>query len=115
MIYLAAPYSSPDIEVRQTRYEMACKATAELLREGKIIFSPIVHSHPLTDHGLPGDWAFWQKVDTHMLRKSDRLLVLMMPGWKESIGVQAEIALAERLGIGVEYRSFGREEATEVA
>ncbi len=115
MIYLATPFSSPDIEVRQARYEEACRETAELLREGKIVFSPIVHSYPLTEYGLPGDWEFWQKVDSHMLRKADRLLVLMMPGWKESIGVQAEITLAERLGIGVEYRSFGREEATEAA
>ncbi len=105
MIYVCSPYSDPNLEVRQARYEAACRATVELLREGKVVFSPIVHSHPLTDHGLPGDWQFWQKVDSHMLRKADRVLVLMMPGWKESVGIQAEIALAERLGIGVEYRS----------
>ena len=44
MIYLASPYSDPDPAVRQSRFEAACKATAEMLRAGLIVFSPVMWS-----------------------------------------------------------------------
>lgn len=68
MIYLASPYSDPDPAVREQRYEAACAATVAMLRAGHVVFSPIVHSHPLVAYGLPTDWAFWQRVNgDHLL------------------------------------------------
>ena len=59
MIYLASPYSHPDPAVRKERFHAACQARAELIRAGWIVFSPIVHSHPLVEHGVPTTWDFW--------------------------------------------------------
>ena len=41
MIYLASPvHASPIRAVRQQRFEAACRAAAELIRQGKTVFSP---------------------------------------------------------------------------
>ena len=103
VVYLASPYSHPDPRVRQARFQAACRAAAALLSAGEIVFSPIAHSHPIAAHGLPTDWEFWECADGELLRRCDELLVLMLPGWQESRGVQAEIAMARELGMPVRY------------
>lgn len=101
MIYLASPYSHPDPAVRDERFRAACRATAALLRAGEVAFSPIVHSHPLVAFGLPTAWAFWDRIDRAYLERCDEVVVLMLDGWKESVGVRAEIGLARGLGKAV--------------
>jgi len=103
MIYLASPYSHPDSDVHEHRYREACYTTASLLRVGHVVYSPIIHSHPLVEHGLPTDWTFWQQTDRELLRRCDEVIVLTLVGWRESIGVAAEIALARDLGKPVRY------------
>ena len=41
--------------------------------------------------------------DTPPERRCDRLVVLMLDGWKQSRGVHAEIAIARRLGLPVTF------------
>ena len=101
MIYLASPYTHPDLAVRQRRFDAACGATARMVREGRFVFSPVVHSHPLTRYGLPGDWDFWQRYDRAHLERCDEIVVLALDGWRESKGVQAEVAIARELGMPV--------------
>jgi hypothetical protein len=103
LIYLCSPYTHPDIAVRQARFESACRAAAELIQQGKTIFSPIAHSHFICRYGLPLDWEFWQQHDRRYLEVCDEMVVLMIPGWQESVGVQAEIAIARELGKPVSY------------
>jgi hypothetical protein len=103
MIYLASPYSSPDPKVREWRYQQACRATAKLLQQGLVVISPIVHSHPLVAHGLPTTWAFWSRIDGEYLAHCKVLAVLTLPGWQESVGVQAEIRRALELGLPVMF------------
>jgi nucleoside 2-deoxyribosyltransferase len=103
VIYLASPYSHPDEAVRETRFRQACWHAVRLMREGQLVYSPIVHSHPLAEMGLPGDWPFWAEHDRAMLERCDVLSVLKLPGWTESVGVSAEIGMAEALRIPVRY------------
>ena len=103
MIYLASPYSHPDEAVREQRFRAACRATAQLLASGSTVFSPIVHGHPLVEHGLPTDWSFWERFDRDHLERCDEVLVLMLDGWRESVGVAAEIEIAAGLGMHVRY------------
>ncbi len=58
MIYLASPYSHDDPAVRQERFDAACRAAAELVRQGKTVFRPVAHSHAICRYGLPWDWRF---------------------------------------------------------
>lgn len=103
MIYLASPYSSPSAVVRRCRYWEACRAAASLIRSGHVVFSPIVHSHPLVEHGLPLDWTWWERIDREFLVRCDEVIVLTLDGWEQSLGVAAEIRLAEELGKPVRY------------
>ncbi|MBS0210422.1 MAG: DUF1937 family protein [Planctomycetes bacterium] len=107
MIYLASPYSHPSTAVRERRFEEACRAAATLLRSGLVVFSPIVHSHPIAGLGLPTNWEFWSQIDRAYLARCDVLAVLTLAGWQDSVGVQAEIAFARELGLPTVYVAPG--------
>lgn len=107
MIYLASPYNHYDTEVRNERYSMTLKATAYLLKRNYIVFSPIVHNHHLASQfDLPREWEFWKNIDEVFLRKADELIVLLLDGWKESIGVKAEIKIAKERGIPIRFMQY---------
>ncbi|HZT79162.1 MAG TPA: DUF1937 family protein [Gemmataceae bacterium] len=103
MIYLASPYSHPDPAVREERFHAACRAAAALLRAGHAVFSPIAHSHALARHGLSEDWKFWEPFDREYLERCDEVVVLMLAGWRESVGVREEVRIARELGKPVRY------------
>jgi hypothetical protein len=105
MMYLASPYSDPDPSVCEARFDATCRATAELLRRGVLVFSPVVHSHPLVRFQLPTSWDYWGVYDRAYLRLCDRLTVLTLDGWRESRGVQAEIDLAIDMDLPIAYWS----------
>lgn len=103
MIYLASPYSDPDPKVQEARWKAACRAASEMMRAGEHIFSPIAHTHPIAEFGLPGGWDFWEAYDREMLRACCELRVLMLDGWKTSKGVNAEVDIATEMGIPVRF------------
>ena len=107
LTYLASPYSHPDPWVRQERYNQALNALTKLLSADKFVFSPIVHSHH-ADGRLRGekDHSFWMRQAIEMLKRSDRLTVLMLDGWKQSKGVAQEVVFASRQGIPVDYMEW---------
>jgi hypothetical protein len=110
LTYLASPYSHPDCFVQKIRYEQACKATATLIRRGHLVYSPIVHSHPLVKHGLPADWSYWREIDEAMLSRCHQLIVLTLDGWEHSKGVMAEIELAHKMDLPIWYIGPGQAE-----
>jgi len=103
MIYLASPYTHSDPVVRQRRFEAVCRVAAGMIRSGKTVFSPIAHSHALVQYGLPADWGAWEEHDRRFLDACDELVVLTLDGWRESQGVQSEIAIAQELGKPVSF------------
>jgi len=99
MVYLASPYAHPDPATREARFRAACRQAASLLRCGINVYSPIAHTHGIAAEGdLPTDWSFWEKFDRQYIKMCDEVWVLALDGWEESRGVQAEIALARKLG-----------------
>lgn len=104
MIYLASPYSAETPELMQRRYEQVLDYTATKINHGVVVYSPIVHNHPIVvKWGLPTDWEFWKKFDAEMICGADELWVLKLPGWDQSKGVAAEVAIAIDLDIPVTY------------
>ena len=101
MIYLASPHAHPDPAVREARERAAAKYTIRQFQCGLPLYSPIVYSAAIAAHNLP--WDFWMKFDRPFLKAADRVWVLMLDGWKESKGVQAEIGIARKLGKHVAY------------
>ena len=103
-IYLAVPYSNPDPEIREKRYNAVTRLTGLMSKEGYIVFSPITHSHPVAKMTkLSGGWGFWSKIDYAFIRACKICVVYMLPGWRQSVGVQAEIKYCEEHGIPVMY------------
>lgn len=107
LCYLASPYSHPDPMVRQQRADATCRAAAELIRQGKVVFSPIAHSDTLCRYGLPLDWGFWQHIDRRFLEACDEVAVLLLAGWQDSVGVKEELAIARELGKPVTFIAAG--------
>lgn len=104
LIYLAAPYNDPDPEVVQGRMTIVTYELARLASEGSVAFSPLL-MHYCLNAGieLPSDYKFWKNYCLTMLRKSDKLYVLTLPGWENSPGVQSEIRAASEWGIPLSY------------
>ncbi len=103
MIYLASPYSHDDPYIMESRFHAAAKKASELMKNGEIVFSPIVHAHPIAQYGLPKEWEFWQKFDEFFLSLASEIYVLMLDGWQESTGVNNEIRIAMDLGLAITY------------
>ena len=75
--------------------------------QGAVVYSPIVHSHPITERfKLPVTWEFWAHFDRSMIQRADALEVLMLPGWCRSVGVNAEIDFARGLGLPITFHEF---------
>ena len=104
MIYIAIPYTHKNPAVMDARAEVADHVAALLTRIGYEVYSPISSWHHISkEYSLPTDYEFWKNLNDRMMLNSDRVLVIMLDGWKESKGVQDEIAFAERFGIEVKY------------
>ncbi len=103
-IYLACPYTHDDPAVREARFEAANRAAAKLMTPGHSVFSPISMTHPIAETAdLPKGWEFWAGQDLPFLEWCDKVVVLQVPGWKESVGVQEEIRIARDMGRMIEY------------
>ena len=104
MIYLAAPYSHDDPAITDARYHYVNRVAGYLMMQGAVVFSPLSHSHVIAaEGGMPIDWTFWAQQDLAILARCDSILVLTIPGWQQSLGVQAEIGFAREHGIPVKY------------
>jgi hypothetical protein len=105
LTYLACPYSTPNPEEKEWRYQQVTLAAAWLTDHyGLTVFSPITHSHPMHTIGCcKGDWSFWEKVDRDYLAVSNQLIILLLEGWDRSTGLNAELGLARDAGIPVHY------------
>jgi len=102
LIYLAAPYTHEDPQVRETRFQLINGAASHLMRAGVHLFSPISHTHPIAlAGGLPTGWDFWRSYDETMLSACGAIVVLMLAGWDTSKGVTAEVSIGEKIGLPI--------------
>ena len=105
-IYLAIPYTG----IEQSSYIQSLNTTAFLMEMNKgemNVFSPILHSHPLTNLGLKGNWDFWKEIDYQFIDWCDEVYVLIPKEGGEliysSVGVQAELKYAKEKGKKITY------------
>ncbi|HWT40364.1 MAG TPA: DUF1937 family protein [Dongiaceae bacterium] len=104
LYYLASPYSHKDKRIMEYRYMLVAAAAAELYTRGYNLLEPIGAGHPLAiRYDLPQGYEYWKRRDELMIERSDGVIVLMIDGWKESKGVQAEIEHALSIGKFVWY------------
>jgi len=102
--YLGIPYTDDDPAVEDWRAEVSNVVAAELTRQGRVIFAPISAWHHIAKkYTLPGTFEYWLKLDEEFIKASKKLLIVTLPGYKESKGVNEEIRLAKKYLIPVEY------------
>lgn len=95
-IYVASPYSgwAADGQPGLSRAAGAAAAlTGELMKGGMVAYSPIAHGHYVTLNSYldPLDHEMWMRQCYGMMEKASGLIVLQLPGWIDSKGVQMEI------------------------
>jgi hypothetical protein len=115
LYYLACPYTAIGLEghaaaqVRHDRFLTITHIAARLMAEhGLLLLTPITASHGIHIHDptfkLGGAWEQWKALDEKQIECVDGgVIVVMMPGWKESTGVTAEIKHAHKHAKSVYY------------
>lgn len=102
--YLASPYTHKDPKIKKKRATDVTICAVELLKHRVFTFAPIAYNEPWEKYDVPSDWGFWECFDKSFVERCDGgLIVLMLDGWKESVGVQAEIEYAHSLNLPVFY------------
>jgi hypothetical protein len=102
--YLASPYSSKNEYVKEHRYLTICAISAALTNMGYLLIEPIGASHPIARmFKLPTGYEFWKTRDRALIERSNGVIVAMMDGWEQSVGVTDEIEFATSIGKPVYY------------
>ena len=103
--YLASPYSHPSDELKNLRYEAVNRVGAILCKRNLIIIEPIAMCHMKSlQYDLPTGYEYWKTRDRTFVKLSDGgVIVLAIPGWRESVGVSDEVQYARELGHEVYY------------
>lgn len=102
-VYLGSPYSLYRTGHNAAAYEVAV-ATVRLMQRGLRVYSPIAHGHFVSKHGdLPQTWAFWKEQCQPMIDAASSLVVLLMHGWQDSVGLAYEIEAFAAAGKPIVY------------
>jgi len=107
-VYVATPYTKYGHGHAAAAYD-AAEVAARLIDYGLSPMSPIAHSHAVATVGRLDkvDGYLWQRVDAPWVRVAEACVVVKMPGWEESAGVQHEIAEFTAAGKPVVYLDWG--------
>ena len=104
--YISNPYNGTD-EQREQRAQIAARVCGLLLKKGIHAWSPIVHNHAMmktfNEFSLEERQTKILEFDFSLLKASQGMIVLTIPGWDISFGVTAEIQLCKNLKIPVYY------------
>lgn len=111
IIYLACPYTHPDLAVREERFRLVTEAAAHLIAGGRIVYSPLTMTHPI-DRVLAKDETtlgsdYWLDFDQAFMEICAEIVVLKLDGWESSSGVRREIAFFQEQNRPVTYKEPG--------
>lgn len=97
--YFASPYSSKYPWVKWYRYYRTVKWGAYLIKKGFTLLEPIsmCHWHSVF-FNMPTGYKFWQSRDREFISRCDGIILLEIPGWHKSVGVNDELRYAFSLG-----------------
>lgn len=95
IVYLACPYTDSKVHVREERFRAATEAAAALIRQGRIVFSPITMTHPIDVVLSEGEGTlgsdFWVSFDEAFMSCCSEMIILQVPGWNTSRGIAREV------------------------
>ena len=107
IVYLACPYSHLSMDVRLSRFEASAHAAADLIHQGKFVYSPITMTHPIdlvmAEEGETMGSDYWCDFDEAFMRVCSEMIILTIPGWRESRGIAREARFFRDAGKPVRY------------
>lgn len=117
-IFLACPYSHADESVVNQRFNACNEVAAAIIESGNAVFSQVTMSHPINQvfrhTEKSGVGKRWAPVDAFFMQTMEELIILDLPGWDKSAGIQREIAFFEQRGQRVSLWSEIQSEFTHV-
>ena len=116
--YMASVYTSYP-EGKEQAFVEACKQVTRLQTNnpGEVFYSPIVHCHAMRKYGGFDnfDWeGFIRPIDFAFLKKAKAMIVIMMPEWQTSVGINDELKYARKLGKPILYVEPGTKEIPRI-
>ena len=87
--YMASPYGRHPLGT-QHAYQVCVNETARLWRAGIVAFSPIVNTHPCSDHLPEWEHEDWMRLDYVMCDAACGAILLADESWEISKGMQLE-------------------------
>ena len=104
LYYIACPYSHKNKAVMTQRYYDQRYASWRLMGAGYHLIQPVEMCHHITRrYHMPSGYAYWKERDRLLLSRCDGIIVVMMDGYMQSVGVQDEVAYARFLHMPVYY------------
>ena len=100
--YVASPYWHREEQVRRARARAAMAAVMELIGRDIKAFSPVVYSAVIQEGSGFRPPEGWYAFDLNFLAQASGMIILEIPGWKESRGVLIETAYAQGRGMPIE-------------
>lgn len=103
--YLATPFTKYPAG-REVAFHLASDLAAQLMLRRIPVFSPIAHTHPISQHMAKKyitDHDLWMQMDAPMMHAASGLIVVMAESWEDSKGVREEIKRFYEAGKPVVY------------
>ena len=102
--YIASPYSHDDPVIVRERVAAAKRVEAFMAETYgcTTVYVPIANTTEQQKRGVKPKKG-WYLYDFDRLNTADRLIVLMLDEWEDSIGVALEIAFALGKGLDISY------------
>jgi len=104
LLYIACPYSSTDLLIQKERFKKVSKFAGQLVQAGNLVYSPISHSAPMAwENKMGAKFSAWEELDYFYLSRADIVIVYMLEGWEESVGIEQELLMAVEIAKPVIY------------
>jgi len=98
--YFAHPYTVMDheknfvLEGQEANFKLCCMRSAELIKRGYVIYSPITHTHPIhmsdPEFIKQREYLLWIDLDNEIINATKWKGIILAPKWEESRGCRDE-------------------------
>ena len=102
LTYVASPYSSQDPDLQEARARAAIQVTGSLIAAGEPAYSPVIYTSTILAAGHKPPKG-WYEFDVNFLAAATDMLVVHMPGWRDSRGMLLETAFAKARQIPIRH------------
>ena len=93
LYYFAHPYTGDE----EGNFNLCCSRSAELIKRGWLVYSPIAHTHPIHRAWLGTRNVDWYEFDNAFIRIIPFAGIILAPGWRDSEGCVKERELFKSL------------------